>query len=575
MAAIILNSRNLAAHGPELIDSEVELPKTVSDALIEALVAMGAQFAFGMIGGSIVPFYEGLLRAPLQVVNFRHESGATYAALEASLATDAPVIAFATTGPGLSNALTGAIAARWEGAKMLLVSGYTGSERRGRFSLQESNDHTLAAGIYSPGGLFDHAVALEHEAELPTVLRALARGFASRRGFVAHVALPLGVQSRTAPQAALTLAATDVAPNDATMAEVCNRLREPFAVWVGHGARHAAAQIRKLIDRTNAPVLSTPRGKGIVSEEDPRYLGVSGAVGSHVDLAARMQAARVKRVLVLGSRLGEFSSAYQTELIPPGGLIHVDLDPRVPGSAFPQIETLAIQAEIGQFVERLLAGLETRPGPIRVEPRPQPALLDPRPSARVRPQYLMQCLQARVVEDSDALVMAESGNAFAWTTNCLRFSEPHRYRQAGLFCPMGHISAGAIGAALAGGRRAIAVVGDGAFVMQNEISTAVQLDASVTWIVLNDARYGMVHQGLRARGHVDPGMDVPPVDFVALARAFGAKGERVECEQQLLTALERAVRARGPCVLDVMIDPDEPAPFGARIRSIDNQAKAS
>jgi acetolactate synthase-1/2/3 large subunit len=187
----------------------------------------------------------------------------------------------------------------------------------------------------------------------------------------------------------------------------------------------------------------------------------------------------------------------------------------------------------------------------------------------------MQCLQDRVVENSSAVIMAESGNSFAWTANCLRFSEPHRYRQAGLFCPMGHISAGAIGAALAGDRRALAVVGDGAFLMQNEISTAVQMDAAVTWIVLNDARYGMVHQGLRARGHAHPDMDVPAVDFVALARALGADGVRVERERQLLCALEQAMLARGPFVLDVVIDPDELAPFGARIRSIDNQAKVS
>jgi acetolactate synthase-1/2/3 large subunit len=289
-----------------------------------------------------------------------------------------------------------------------------------------------------------------------------------------------------------------------------------------------------------------------------------------------MQAASVQRLLVLGSRLGEVSSAYQSELIPRGGLIHVDLDANVPGSAFPQVETLAVQADIGQFVGRLLQSIEPRTGPIRVPARAELERLNPSGAGqRVRPQYLMQCVQDRVVERSTSVVMAESGNAFAWTTRHLRFAEPHRYRQAGLFCPMGHVSAGVLGVALATGRRAVAIVGDGAFLMQNEISTAVQLGAEVTWIVLNDARYGMVDQGLRSFGHSDPGMGIPAVDFVTLARAFGARGARVEREAQLLPALERAMRARGPFVLDVVIDPNQRAPFGARLRSILEQTQGS
>lgn len=492
-------------------------PSSVSDALIGALVQMGARFAFGIIGGAIVPFFATLRRSPLTVVQFRHESGAVYAATEASLATGAPAIAFATTGPGLTNALTGALTARWEGAKLLLVSGSTGSERRGRFSLQESNEHTLGADLYRPGGLFDHAVAIEHEDELPRVLRALALGFASPRGFVAHVAMPLRIQACKAPAPGITRGPTAPAPDDATVSAVAERLREPFAVWVGHGARHAAALVRELVRRCHAPALATPRGKGIVPEDDPRYLGVSGAFGSDPELGARLKAAKVRRLLVLGSRLGEVSSAYRTDLIPPDGLIHVDLDPAAPGGAFPEVETLAVQAEIGQLLERLLARLEPRSGPAGALPRRRPpARLDPRGGApRIRPQYLMQCLQDRVIDGSSSMIMAESGNAFAWTTAHLRFSEPHRYRQSGLFCPMGHVSAGVLGAALATGRRAVAVVGDGAFLMQNEISTAVQIGADVLWIVLNDARYGMVHHGLRAQGHDSPGMDIPAVDFDA------------------------------------------------------------
>jgi acetolactate synthase-1/2/3 large subunit len=547
---------------------------TVSEALLDEVQRLGARFAFGVMGGALVPFFDALQRSRLELIHCRHESGAAYAALEASIVSDTPALVFATTGPGLTNALTGAITARWEGAKVLLVSGCSNSERRGRFSLQESNIHTLTGSMYAPNGLFEYAAVLEHEADLSRVVRALQRGFASRRGFVAHVGLPLALQARPAPPIPSTRPALDIMPSSATMDEVLARLREPFAIWIGHGARHAAAQIRELVARTDAPVLATPRGKGIVDEDDPHHLGITGAFGSDPELVSRFEATGVRRLLVLGTRLGEVSSAYQDRLIPPRGLIHVDLDPDVPGSAFPQIETLAVHAEIVQFLDALLARLDVRPWrdwPMTA--RPQPPRLIPREveHGRVRPQYLMQCVQDRIVERSPCVVLSESGNAFAWTTRYLRFREPHRYRQSGLWCPMGHISAGVIGTALATGERAVAIVGDGAFLMQNEISTAVQVGADVTWIVLNDARYGMVHQGLDTLGFEHPAMDFPEVDFYAYACSLGAQGARVSSERALLDALEHALSRPGPHVLDVLIDTGEAAPFGDRLRSITTQ----
>lgn len=551
------------------------MPLNVSEALIAVLRELGTRQAFGVMGGALVPFCGALARSGLRAVHCRHENGAVFAAVEAALAADAPGLAFVTTGPGLTNALTGVLTARWDGAKLLLVSGCTPSARRGRFPLQESNTRALDAGFYAPGRVFDEAVALDDAAELPRVLRTLARGFARPHGFVAHVAMPLAVQAAVAPALPATATVAAGAPEVAAMEQVAARLREPFAIWVGFGARHAAGALRELVFRTGAPVLATPRGKGIFPEGDPRYLGVSGAFGGEPELGARLRAAGVQRLLVLGTRLGEVSSGFRRDLIPRAGLIHVDLDADVPGSAFPEVETLAVQAEIGAFVRALCARFP--PGPARVRgPSPPPlpppeAPLSPRAGARVRPQFLLQEVQAQVVGASDAMVLAETGNSFTWATRLLRFATPGRYRQSGLFCPMGHVSAGAIGAALATGRRAVALVGDGALLMQNEISTAAATGADVTWIVLNDSRYGMVEQGLQKLGEEGLDMGFPEVDFAALGRALGARGARVGSEAELGAGLALALAGSGPFVLDVAIDAAEAAPFGDRIRSIEAQ----
>jgi acetolactate synthase-1/2/3 large subunit len=132
---------------------------------------------------------------------------------------------------------------------------------------------------------------------------------------------------------------------------------------------------------------------------------------------------------------------------------------------------------------------------------------------------------------------------------------------------MGHFTTGVVGAAIAGQRTAVAIAGDGAMLMLNEISTAVKFGAPAVWVVLNDARYNMCEQGMAVLG-LQADARIPPVDFAAFARSLGAEGQVVESETDLSDALERAIVARRPYVLDVRIDPDCPAPSMARNRGL-------
>jgi acetolactate synthase-1/2/3 large subunit len=186
----------------------------------------------------------------------------------------------------------------------------------------------------------------------------------------------------------------------------------------------------------------------------------------------------------------------------------------------------------------------------------------------------MAAIQRRVIDDSEAIVFAESGNAFVWATHFLRFAAPGRYRASTGVGAMGHAAAGVVGAALAARRRAVALVGDGAMLMQNEISTAVKYAAPATWVVLNDGRYGMCEQGMGILGLVADAR-FPEVDFVAFARAQGADGVRVGHVDELDAALRRALRVSGPFVVDVLIDTGALAPANARNRVLASQLASS
>jgi len=551
-----------------------------AQALVDVLVHLGVEHAFGVMGGGIAPFCRSLASSSINYVHTRHESGAAFAALEASLASNRVAVVFTTTGPGLTNALTGLAAARNEDAKVLLISAGTGSRQRGRLPCQETTAATLPVGLLVSGSLFHYAVDLEHAAELDVVARELAAGAHGLGGFVAHVCVSMDfLTNRGHRQDAIrSLGAIRRNPpkgDAATARDIARRMvSEPFFVWLGFGARRSAAAVRELVARTGAPVISSPRGKGVLPEDHPCFVGVTG-LGGYGDIESTFARVRPSWGLVLGSRLGEGTSLWSRGLIPRSGLVHVDHDPSAFGAAYPDVPTEGIQSEIGSFLDALIP--ELPPTSERRSPRARPASLvetglssGPGSNAPVRPSALMRAVQRIVVEGSDATVMAESGNSFMWTTHCLRFREPGRYRVSTSYGSMGHMATGVLGAAMASGKKAVAIVGDGAMLMLSEVNTAVRHRTPAVWIVLNDACYGMVEQGIRSLGWETWANDIPRVDFAALAVATGAEGLRVDREDALDEALRRALATDRPVVVDVRVDPSELAPSVAnRARSLE------
>lgn len=549
---------------------------TVSDGLARALSELGVEHAFGVFGGGIAPFCQALTRTSIRLMHTRHEGSAAFAAIEASLATGRPTVVVATTGPGLTNLYTGMVAARAEGAKVLFVSGCTPAGQRGRGAFQETGGAASPLmPLFGSGPLFHHATLLEAPEELDVFLSRLGTGFARPTGFVAHVGLPLAVQTAervVLPRPCVTSLPSPVS-DDASVEQVLALLAgEPFVIWAGFGARHAAAEVRKLAELTGARVMVTPRGKGVMPEKHPLYLGVTG-LGGHGDAEAYVRKARPARALVLGSRLGEMASFWSRDLVPEQGLIHVDLDAGAFGAAYPDVPTLGVQSEVGAFLRALLAvwpagsPRSSRPAELRASSSP----LTPRAKGAVRPSFLMQGVQEEIVEKSDAPILTEAGNAFLLGTHHLRFADPNRYRVSTSFGSMGQASAGVLGAALGNGNKAVALVGDGAMMMNNEVSTAANYGIGAVWVVLNDARYGMVEEGMRSVGWEPFETDFPRVDFVAVARAMGGDGVRVEREEELAAALQAGLCSLGPFVIDVLVDPTELAPSGKRNQSLKAQ----
>ncbi|MCC5670773.1 ScyA-related TPP-binding enzyme [Nostoc sp. CHAB 5784] len=547
---------------------------TVADTVVKMLEDLGVRHAFGVSGGAIASLWASLEHSVIEVLHFRHETGAGFAAIESYFANNRPVVVFTTTGPGITNMLTGLFAARWEGAKVIFLSPATSAPQRGRWAFQETSSYTMPSELFcNSGSLFHYATSIESGEELPEIARRLAAGLARPGGFVAHLSVPTTIQSSLlkASLPRVTFSQTLTTAGEDAIAKSVQLLSEgPFAIWVGFGARGAAEEIRQLAERTGSAVMSSPRGKGIFPENHPQYLGVTG-FGGHNSVVKYMQDISPGRILVLGTRLGEFTSFWSPAMVPKKGFVHVDIDPEVPGTAYPSVETFSIQSDVQVFVKALLKYFPNRPGNCPVLPNPQRVPLLPQAEGPVRPDVLMDTIQRVFVEKSDAVVMTEAGNSFAWRTHTLRFTKPGRYRVSTGFGSMGHAATGILGAALVQNNKAVAILGDGAMLMNSEVSTAVKYQIPAVWIVLNDSRYNMCTQGMALLGFKGVDTQMSPVDFVAIARGMGADGIRVESETDLQAVLEKALASKIPFVVDVIIDPTQTAPFGSRIQSLIEQ----
>ncbi|MEH2210853.1 ScyA-related TPP-binding enzyme [Nostoc sp.] len=550
---------------------------SVAEAVVKILEDMGVQYAFGVSGGAIAPVWAALHKSSIQVLHFRHEAGAAFAAIEAYFASDRPVVVFTTTGPGITNALTGLLAARWEGAKVILLSASTSAPQRERWAFQETSAYTMpSTSIFNSGQIFHYATNLESSDELTEISRRLALGLAQPGGFVAYLSIPTNIQTSS-----LTTSLPRVIPSHAvataseeTIAECVRLLSEgPFAIWVGFGARDAADEIRQLAERTGAAVMCSPRGKGIFPEDHPQFVGVTGFAG-HKSVLTYMQEYYPLHTLVLGTRLGEFTSFWNPTMIPQRGFLHIDIDSDVPGAAYPNAKMFAIQSEVKVFMKEMLKHFSVGDSrsTVLTLPRTELDLIKPSTGGLVRPKVLMDAIQQVIVEGSDAVVMAESGNSFAWGIHHLRFTKPGRFRVSTGFGSMGHFVTGVVGTALARNGKAVAIVGDGAMLMNNEISTAVQYQIPAVWIVLNDSCYNMCDQGTTMQGFKGVNVEIPQTDFVKIACGMGADGIRVERESDIQAALEKALVSTNPFVVDVIIDPSWKAPISNRINNLISQS---
>ncbi len=563
---------NVLVSDPQLQDIE-EVAPTLADQIVATLAGLGITTYFGVPGGAIEPLMNALARQSqrgiAEFIPMRSEAGAAFAADGYFRATARMAVCTCTTGPGIGNLITAVMTAHADRVPMLLLTPQVALSKQGRGALQDSSSdaYDLPGALSSCtrySSVVSHASQLEHK-----MTQALAAAGRAPKGPV-HLSVPsdvlrgepIGFANRSwSPLRSLL-------PIDGSAVEALLQALEQASsplLYIGDDAGPAAHRVYELARRLNARVVSSPAGKRWIGHLDSAYRGVVGFSG-HARAADAVRTADL--LIAFGATFDELSTNAWGALANVPMIYSVD---RHANFAYRQANVRPVIGEPGTVIDMALRRLmETRPHTPLMTLPPAPVLVHSAiGTGDVHPQDLMCWLNNRL--PADVVVHVDAGNSFSWSTQLLRRPRPDTYRVAmGLSAMCWAISA-AIGAACACGRRTLAMTGDGSMLMSAlELTTAVQANLPVTYLILNDSSLGMVRHGQNLSGAESIGHAIPEVRFDQIACACGALGMRVENAGDLDRIPPEWLSSDqgGPCVIDVRIDRNAVPPIGDRVRGL-------
>jgi acetolactate synthase-1/2/3 large subunit len=525
-----------------------------ADRIVELLEAEGITTIFGVPGGAIAPIYDALVDASIRVVHVRHETNALFMALgHQRMLTDSVPCVLTTSGPGVTNAITGLASAHAARVPVVVLAGEVPCTKFGRGALQEGSADAIdvVAMVRKITRFAERATSADRAVhQLRTAVERARR----ERGPVL-LALPFDISLAAAHAAALPRAETALASPAPAMVELAasalERAERPL-VLVGNDARMATPEIRALVRRLGIPVITSPSAKGIVPETWPTCLGVFGYAG-HPSARRFLEARRPDLVIAIGCELDEVSTNSWSPLLQGDVMIQIDDDPSRFGRNY-RVD-IVLDGDCAAAVARIDALLERREpwslelhGIEHIEAGGTETDRVP-----LHPAHVIQILQGEL--PSDTVFAADIGEHLLYALHYLRLDHPDQLLTALAFGSMGSGIGAAVGAKLAAPERTVAVVcGDYGFQMYGmEIATCVQEQLDVVFVIMNDARMGMVEAGnMRIYGRTLD-MTGPEIDFAAVARGHGAHGVIVRSVGDLRDAL-RARPDRVPSVIDCRID---------------------
>ena len=534
-----------------------------SKMVVEALARENVSVVFGYPGGAIMNVYDEVYKQNhFQHILVKHEQAAIHAADGYARSSADVGVAFVTSGPGFTNAVTGLATAYMDSTPIVVISGQVPISMIGTDAFQEID----AVGISRP--CVKHNYLVKDVKDLPRVLKEAFFIARSGRPGPVHVDIPKDVTAQVGkfiyPE---TITMKTYKPTYKGNVRQIKKAVEAIAnskrpvLYIGGGAISSGASeaVKEFASVTGIPAVETLMARGVMGDENPLLLGMLGMHGCY---SANMAMSEADLMIAFGPRFDDRVTGKLSEFAKHAKIIHVDIDPSSIGKIvdvdFP------IVGDLKNVVEGMLPLAKEKID--RTKYKSWRDLLNRYSEIHplgyedsdeiLKPQWVIE--RVGDILGDKAIISTDVGQHQMWTAQFYPFSFPRQFITSGGLGTMGFGLAAAIGVKKAVPEKiSINFTGDGSILMNvQELMTAVEFDLPVINIILNNKFLGMVRQWqtfFYEKRYSSTDVQVQP-DFVKLVESFGGVGYKVKTKDEFDKALQDAIKSNKVAFIDTEVD---------------------
>ena len=536
--------------------------KTGAKLLIEGLQREGVETIFGYPGGVVLPIYDELYDSPLRHILVRHEQAAAHAADGYARASGRVGVCLATSGPGACNLVTGIATAYMDSIPIVAITGQVPTSLLGNDAFQESD----ITGITMP--VTKHNYLVKKAFDLPRVIQEAFYIAGTGRPGPVLIDVPKDVSTGTVetdPPRVETITLRGYQPTYKGHQRQIDRAVELIAIaerpliYAGGGVvlSNASGELVRLAEQMMIPVTTTLMGLGSVPGDHPLNLGMLGMHGTEY---ANFAVTECDLLIAIGVRFDDRVTGKLDTFAPHAKIIHIDIDPAEIGKN--KKVDVPIVGDVGNILGEMLHKLQKTGhyqawlDKIKGWKKKHPLRF--KDDGKLRPQYILQQLSALL--EGEGIIVSEVGQNQMWTAQYYNFRKPRTWITSGGLGTMGYGLPASMGVHYARPDQTVFdIAGDGSIQMNiQEFGTIAQYQIPVKVAILNNQYLGMVRQWQELfYDRRYSFTELPPVDFVKIAQAYGIDGIRVESRDEVQSALKTAITTPGPFVLDFRIEREE------------------
>lgn len=540
---------------------------TGAQILMEVLKEEGVDSIFGYPGGAIIDIYDELAKTDIHHILVRHEQAAVHAADGYARASGRVGVCLVTSGPGVTNTVTGIASAYMDSVPLVILSGQVPTALIGNDAFQEVD----IVGITRPCTKHNYLV-MSIEDLAATVKEAFYLARSGRPGPIL-VDIPKDITKETSEYSAgkavkLKSYNPTYNPNMKQLKKIVTLIQssERPMIFAGGGVilSKASRELTELARKTRTPVTTSLMGLGAFPETDPLSLGM---IGMHGTYRANLCTSACDLMIAIGVRFDDRVTGRTDAFASQSQIVHIDIDPTSIRKNIPvtipvvgdckisleHLNQLIAQVELGNLDEK------RKPWFDQIQAWKSTNSLAYEQKEVIKPQYVVEKLYE--LTKGQAIITTEVGQNQMWAAQYYQFDQPNHFITSGGLGAMGFGLPAAIGAQVAfPDKTVVDIAGDSSIQMNiQEMATAVQSGLPVKIVILNNGYMGMVRQWQElfyGKRYVSTCMDCAP-DFVKLAEAYGAVGLRATKPEEVESVLAEGLKIPGPVIMDFVVEREE------------------